>query len=126
MGKGTTFHIYLPVSKEPSGQERPKADKTHRGTGTILVLDDDNFLREILGEMLGSMGYTVLEARTGDEVLRICDSRPDLRAAILDLTIRGGMGGQETLSRLKPWYPVLPVFAVSGYYENPVMAEPSE
>ena len=76
------------------------------------------------------MGYSVIEAKDGEEALGLCgDAAIDgttIAGAILDLTIPGGMCGKETIVHLRKRYPNLPVFASSGYSEDPVMERPLE
>ncbi|MDD5674714.1 MAG: PAS domain S-box protein [Chitinivibrionales bacterium] len=127
-GKGSVFHIYLPAS-----QKEPEADvntpvMSHSGSGLILVMDDEDFVREIIGNMLKKMGYSVVEAKDGREALAICScamsAGASLNAAIFDLTIPGGMGGREAMTEMARTYPTIPVFASSGYSEDPVMSNP--
>jgi CheY-like chemotaxis protein len=129
-GLGTTFHLFLPASTRTADKGQSLAAPTHRGEGTILVMDDEHFLRELVGFMLQSMGYAVVMASNGEEALRLCEQAEregsDMRAAILDLTIHGGMGGRETARIMHERYPYLPIFASSGYSEDPVMSSPAD
>lgn len=129
-GRGTTFRILLPASSEETGREGPSPARPHEGTGTILVMDDEDFIREVVSVMLHDMGYAVLTARNGEETLAMCedvkDRGEDFRAAILDLTVRSGMGGKETARLMRERYPRLPIFASSGYSDDPVMSTPEE
>ncbi len=130
MGKGSTFHVFLPASQLGAVQaDSPKA-VSHKGNGRILIMDDEPSIREIFGHFLKSMGYTVLEAKDGEEALRICAEAASkgtpIDGAFFDLTIPGGMGGKETIIQLRKQFPNMPVYASSGYSEDPVIARPTE
>ncbi len=125
-GKGTAFHVLLPAI--PAGMYAIDApeEQTYQGHGTVLLLDDEEFNLEILAALLKSLGYETLCAREGNEALELCRSKPPLVAAFLDLTNKRGPGGRPTVMPLLALYPCLPIFAVSGYSEDPVMANPQE
>lgn len=127
-GKGTRFHIFLPASLQEAVRKETATEVAHKGSGTILVMDDEVFVREIAGRMLGSMGYTVVNARDGHEALSLfseaSDSGHPFKAVILDLTIPGGMGGKETIRELRKRDPAIVVVAASGYSDDPIMSDP--
>jgi PAS domain S-box-containing protein len=130
LGKGSVFHIFLPASQKGTLQNSTQSHSQHRGTGSILVMDDEDFMREIVGEMLTTMGYTLIKAKEGEEALRLCaearkNGKP-LIGALFDLTVPGGMGGKEAIVELRKDFPDLPVFASSGFSEDPIMARPAE
>lgn len=129
-GKGSTFHIYLPASKNVSDLEAPKSAATHKGTGRILLMDDEDFIRESLGHILEKMGYSVTGAKDGQEALNILteeerSGRPFV-AVILDLTVKGGLGGLEIIGDVRKLNPGIPVFVSSGYSEDPIMSRPND
>jgi CheY-like chemotaxis protein len=129
-GKGSTFHIYLPASNDETaaGDSRPLSE--HKGAGAMLVMDDEDFMREIIGGMIESMGYTPIEARHGDEALELFEKARQqgktIAGALFDLTIPGGKGGMETIAELRKVHPDMPVFAASGFSEDPIMAKPAD
>jgi len=125
-GQGTTFHLLLPASVEKARTDSPPQTAVHRGGGTVLVMDDEGFYRDILKAMLQDMGYEVVEAGNGDEALTVGRSERDLNAALLDLTIRGGRGGRDTVAALQSLRPGLPIFAISGFSEDPILARPHD
>jgi CheY-like chemotaxis protein len=106
-----------------------KPEKTGKpifGQGKILVMDDEAMIRELTGNMLRHLGYEADFAETGQEAVRkyqaaLDGSRP-YDAVILDLTIRGGMGGQETIKQLTEIDPAVKAIVSSGYADNPVIA----
>jgi len=129
-GKGSTFHIYLPASRTEQAPDIAKTVEEHKGKGSIMVMDDEFFMRETVSDMLSAMGYTPVEAETGEEALRICLEAKErgnpISGALFDLTIPGGMGGKEIISILRKNFPDMPVFASSGFSEDPTMARPTE
>ncbi len=125
-GVGTTFEIYLPVSSDPVPAEGNSASKFLEGKGRILVMDDEKDVRAVLGEILGHIGYEVELAREGSEAVEMFrkarEKEKPFDAAIVDLTVPGGMGGKETVARLLELDPDAKVIVSSGYSNDPVMA----
>ena len=76
------------------------------------------------------MGYSVIYARDGEDAIKLCIDHEQnggpVDAAIFDLTIPGGMGGKEALIEIRKRYPDMPVFASSGFSEDPIMSHPAE
>ena len=123
-GQGTTFHVVLPALPSGISLETDQAIVGHKGNGTILLMDDEPFNLEILSEMFGFLGYETLKAKDGEEALVMSVSQTNLKAAFLDLTVKGGNGGKDTVGPLLKMHPGLPVFAISGYCEDPIMSSP--
>lgn len=129
-GKGSEFVIYLPASDEEIDRNLYSGSAGFTGTGKILVMDDEDFIRDISLEMLKLLGYSAEEAADGEEALALLasaeeDGKP-FDGVILDLTIPGGMGGRETLSGIRKLYGDMPVFASSGFSEDPVISKPQD
>ena len=126
MGKGSTFHIFIPASKVVQVAGETVLPATHQGHGRILIMDDEVFVRDIVSRLLESMGYSVVEASDGKEAVNILSDAEGagIDAAIFDLTVPGGMGGKEAIIHVRKLFPDLPVFASSGYSEDPVIAQP--
>lgn len=129
-GEGCTFRILLPVASEEPVQKKVRQAVAHKGSGTIVLMDDEAVLREILTSMLESLGYKVVQTIDGQQVLDWLhthgSSCNDLAGFILDLTVPGGMGGLETAAQLKKLGFVTPIFVTSGYADDPVMANPEK
>jgi nitrogen-specific signal transduction histidine kinase/CheY-like chemotaxis protein len=130
VGEGSTFHVFLPASKMGVVADAPWAPVAHRGSGTMLIMDDEASIREVLGTALRGMGYAIVEARDGEEALRLCaeaaSSGTPVGGAFFDLTIPGGMGGKVAVVQLRKQFPNMPVYASSGYSDDPVMSRPTE
>ncbi len=117
-GHGTTFKIYLPVGKgkirRPAGTPKETA-VPKGGSETILLVDDEKFLRGIGKEILQKFGYTVLPAKDGEEALAVfMQKREEIALVILDLMMPG-MGGIRCLEELLKRDPGLKVIIASGY-----------
>ncbi len=126
LGQGACFTLYLPASstKETSRDEAPR--ELVYGKGHILVMDDEEEIREVLGQMLQHLGFEVDFASDGEQAFSdysqaFHEGKPYV-ATILDLTIPGGMGGKETLRQIKALHPKAAVIVSSGYSNDPVMA----
>jgi signal transduction histidine kinase/ActR/RegA family two-component response regulator len=125
-GKGTTFNIYLPASKGSVIEAVPSGKIAFEGTGRILVVDDDEIVREVLAQMLESLGCEpelVPDGKDGIELyIKAIDDGKPFDAVIMDLTIPGGMGGKEAIKELKDIDPDVKAIVASGYSDDPVMA----
>lgn len=125
-GVGTTFVLYLPASQHPIDRAPESADVPLVGSGRILVMDDDATIRDLLRAMLTRTGYAVECACDGAEALavyhRLQAEGQAVTVVILDITIPGGVGGQETLTRLRAIDPQVKALVSSGYANDPVMA----
>ncbi|MDX9701598.1 MAG: ATP-binding protein [Candidatus Auribacterota bacterium] len=127
-GVGSEFFIYLPTSEQQDSPVEIK-NKTciKTGSGTILVMDDDEMVRSVLGQTISSFGYSVLYAKDGRETLEMIKesikNNKYVDAVIMDLTIPGGMGGKETIALLKELDPSIKAFVSSGYSNDPIMTE---
>ncbi len=126
LGAGTTFSIYLPAVRGIEPKYEVSNDIIKAGVGKILVMDDEDFIRELASVMLKKMGYTVALAKDGNEALnsykQAMDSGQAFDAVILDLTIPGGMGGKETIKKLLEMDDKVKAIASSGYSNDPVMS----
>jgi signal transduction histidine kinase/ActR/RegA family two-component response regulator len=126
-GEGATFTIDLPASQEDPTPEEPVVTDPQIGTERILVMDDDQPLRDLLKTVLGRLGYQVATARDGAEAIALFEAakiagRP-FDAVLLDLTVSGGMGGVEAAAKLKELDPSAKLIVSSGYSEDPAMSE---
>jgi CheY-like chemotaxis protein len=126
-GAGTTCFIYLPAADPAMGSlGTPVVSRAVR-KGKILVMDDEELIRNIAGEMLKALGHTVEFAEHGDAAIEkyraAREAGNPFDIVIVDLTIRGGLGGKETNSRLLAIDPGAKVIVSSGYSEDAAMAD---
>lgn len=136
MNSGTTFHLYLPASSDTAvPAEAATSAAHHHGTGSVLVMDDEPYMRDVLTKMLESMGYSVTAVSDGNAVLELypqfsdaVKQAPEFAAAFFDLTVPGGMGGRETLEQLQEasWNAIPYIFACSGYSQGDSMRNPNK
>ena len=127
LGVGTTFHIYLLAFPEKTAVNEEEAEaETFVGKGWILVMDDEDVVRELAADMLTSFGYEVIAAidgaRTVELFRKAIESGHPFDAVVLDLTIPGGMGGKETVQKLIEIDPEVKAIVSSGYSNDPIMA----
>lgn len=127
INKCTVFTILLPANKTllPPIQELPKVNSNHSST-TVLLMDDEEMVRDIAGTMLEHLGYKVSYAKDGKEAIDqyqiAYKSDNKIECVIMDLTIPGAMGGKEAIQRLKDIDPNVKSLVSSGYSNDPVMA----
>ena len=126
VGAGATFVMYLPGSQHDVMPAQDIPDTPLVGSGRILVVDDEEAIRDLLSTMLTRIGYEVDCVRDGADAIDVyqnaqAEGRP-YTAVILDITIPGGMGGLEALAPLRAIDPQAKVLISSGYANNPVMA----
>jgi two-component system, cell cycle sensor histidine kinase and response regulator CckA len=120
--KGTTFFIYLPASSVNVDEPKSQARSAVVRKGRILVMDDDEMIRAVTGELLTELGHIIAFAQTGEAALEIYQAAREagnpFDVVILDLTIRGGMGGIEALQKLKESDPNVKAIVSSGYSDD--------
>jgi CheY-like chemotaxis protein len=105
---------------------KPEKKDLVAGRGRILVMDDEEIIRMVTGQMLKTLGYEVVFAENGEQAVdKYSDamkSNKPFKAVILDLTIRGGMGGHETIKKLAEIDPDVNAILSSGYTEDPIVS----
>ncbi|MFH2066866.1 MAG: ATP-binding protein [Pseudomonadota bacterium] len=128
-GAGSIFTIYLPSLRTISADIgfEPKQENLPMKGGFILVMDDEETIRELLHEMLNHMGYRADLAKDGVEAIDLYvkaeKAGNPYDVVIMDLTIPGGMGGKEAIEALRKLAPNVKAIVSSGYSNDPVMAE---
>lgn len=126
LGVGTVFHIYLPASPAEVLMTPAEEKKPIMGSGRILVMDDEKHVRDTAATMLSSLGYAVITAIDGAEAIEIYKeamaSVNPFDAVIIDLTIPGGMGGEETIQGLAAIDPEVKAIVSSGYSNDTILA----
>ncbi len=117
--RGTIFRIYLPLIKSPVEEEKEAiVPMIERGTETVLVAEDDAQVRELIREILTEFGYTVLEAKDGEEAIQVFyENREKIQLLILDV-IMPKRNGKEVYDEIKMERPDMEAIFVSGYDAN--------
>jgi len=129
LGVGTVFTIYLPSTSDKPAVSAVQADNTpppaSEGEKRVLIMDDEEAIRDLLNEVLSSAGYLVDEAAEGAEALRqysqSMESGNTYACVIMDLTIREGMGGKQAIQELLTIDPNAKAIVASGYGVDPIM-----
>ncbi len=125
---GTRMSIYLPILEEKQVAAKPKPPKLipANGSGKVLVMDDESMVREIAVAMLAQLGYTVETAVDGEQAIEkyvhAKEQGKPYSAVIMDLTIPGGMGGEQAIKALLKYDRHAKGIVSSGYSTDPVMA----
>jgi PAS domain S-box-containing protein len=130
VGAGSTFSVYLPASGRVLAPAKVEPGDLLAGRGRILVLDDEEVVRTIATHMLESLGYEVVTVENGERAVEkyseaMASKRP-FGVVILDLTVRGGMGGRETLAKLLDLDPAVRAVVSSGYSGDAVLSHYKE
>ncbi len=122
LGKGTAFRVLFPAVEGPAPKfQKPAAERSDwRGNGTILVVEDEEGVREVAERMLQDIGFDTVGAEDGRHALEVMAEVGDrVTAVLLDLSMPR-MGGAETFRRLREMKPDLPILMMSGYTEQVV------
>jgi len=121
LGVGTTFKIYLPQVEAPDEGLPRRDDEEGRlvqGRETVLVVEDEPWVRGVERRILESQGYTVLEASNGDDALEVARKHPGQIHLLLTDVVMARMSGKELAAELEADHPGLKVLFISGYTEN--------
>ena len=126
IGKGTIFTIYLKAShKQVISRKDTSKERVHQ-SGKILVMDDEDLILDVTVNRLTALGYTVETAKDGEKAVHrysaAIQSGDPYDAVIMDLTIPGGMGGEETIEAIIEIDPDVRAIVSSGYSDNPIMS----
>lgn len=122
-GKGSTFHIYLPATDKVEEDEKNKKEALEIFQNLkILVMDDEEMIRNMLGNMLLNLGHQVVLSRHGQDAyekyLKAFSEEKPFDAIILDLTVPGKMGGEEVLQKILKIDPSVYAIVSSGYFNT--------
>ena len=132
VGTGTAIHLLLPASeRQPAvdveSQPAQPTEDTEMPKRRVLVMDDEPMVREIAYEMLSYLGYQVVLSKDGNEAVRMyhdsMSSGTRFDAVVLDLTVRGGMGGEEAIGKLMEIDPDVMGIVSSGYSDNQIITD---
>jgi CheY-like chemotaxis protein len=119
VGKGTTFKLFFPKIDAASEPENAALSRqaTHAGTETILVVEDNEGVREYVRDVLGQQGYNMLVAADGAAALKLACSHPGEISLLLTDVVMPQMSGPQLAGRLRGLWPSLKVLYMSGYVE---------
>jgi CheY-like chemotaxis protein len=122
-GKGTTFKIYLPCVEGPleEWKERVVEEEMPHGEETILIVEDNDEVRQLAMQVLERQGYRVLEAANGNETLRICKEYKDKIHLMVSDVVMPGMSGRELAEQIKSLHPEIKVLYTSGYADERII-----
>ncbi len=127
LGQGTTFTIYLSVSQgRPEPKQKDVIVPTETAHGRIMIMDDEEMIRNLVHKMLSRRGFEVVSVEDGEKAIQLYqeateNGRP-IDLIIMDLTIPGGMGGKEAIKEIHKIDPEAKVIVSSGYSNDSVMA----
>ncbi len=125
---GTSVFIYLPAVESVKSRIKPVISKDlFHGHGRILIMDDEKIVRKVLSKMVNQLGYQAHSVAGGEQAIKIykefMKNGTPFDAAILDLTIKGGMGGKKAITHILDLDPNAKLIASSGYTTNEVMKD---
>jgi CheY-like chemotaxis protein len=122
VGRGTTFKVFIPQAKDAVSEVQAETSSPpHFGSGTVLLVEDEDPLRELTRQLLESMGYTVIEAASGAEAIRIAGKHADpIRLLVTDV-VMPGMSGGELSELLMATHAELKVLYISGHTDDVIV-----
>ena len=121
-GRGATFKVYLPRVDAPAELPGRAQDRARlRGTETVLLVEDEEGVRKVAREFLEEAGYTVLEARNGDDALQIAAMHTGSLQLLITDVVMPRMSGRELAERLTKLRPDLRVLYISGYTDDAIV-----
>lgn len=121
LGHGTVFKVYLPqlLQSTETAKNNTLPAAMVKGSETILLVEDEELVREMTNRILRKYGYTVLQAGHGKEALRVCETYKDkINLLITDIIMPGGMNGHDLAQRLVSLHPEMKILYMSGYTDN--------
>jgi CheY-like chemotaxis protein/anti-sigma regulatory factor (Ser/Thr protein kinase) len=127
LGAGTRVTFHLPASSKAVPTEPGPGGPLPRGKGKILVMDDEEMIRDLIAAMLAQLGYESACAADGVKALDLYRKAKyagdPFDAVIMDLTVPGGMGGRQAIGKLLEFDPEARAIVSSGYSDDPIMSD---
>ena len=127
VNKGSTFSIYLPAAQgAETASETTTSTTISARKGKILLMDDEELVRNVAKQMITALGHDVEGAADGEKAIELFrqarESESPFDLVILDLTVKGGMGGEEAIRMIREMDPDVAAIVSSGYADSPVVA----
>ncbi|MBN1918167.1 MAG: response regulator [Verrucomicrobia bacterium] len=123
IGSGTTVHVYLPAAAAPHREQRRIMEPVERGRETVLVVDDEAIIRDLLGRILEELGYRAIITATGEEAIEAFRARHgEIDCVILDMVLPD-LNGDEVFSEMRRIQPDARVVLCTGYSIKPAIEE---
>ena len=122
-GRGTRFEVHLPASESAPGEPAPLPADVGGGRETVMLVEDEQVVREVVRQMLERQGYEVLVASDGVEALALAEQHEGQIDVLATDVVMPRMSGRELADRLLPLRPGLRVLFMSGYTEDPAVWE---
>ncbi len=122
---GTSVELFLPAIRESVEVSQDHKYKIVKGSGKLLLMDDESLLRKTTSAMLRKLGYSVETADCGEKALQLYKDALEMGGCfdlvIMDLTVPGGMGGRDCLEKIKEIDPNVKAIVTSAYFNDPIM-----
>ncbi|MBN2685288.1 MAG: PAS domain S-box protein [Pontiellaceae bacterium] len=130
VGKGSTFSIFIPATSKTEIKKTATPQPLRMREGKVIVMDDEEIIRYAVDRMLRALGFSAIMTKNGEEAIDALRHETrglrEIKAIILDLTIPGGLGGQDIIDQIRSIDENVPVYVASGYADNPIMAAPQK
>jgi CheY-like chemotaxis protein len=121
LGGGTTFTVYLPLAAGAATDTVVEPAPRPRGTETILLVEDDDSVRRLASRLLALQGYSVVEAGTGIEALKVMQERGGSIDLVVTDVVMPELNGSELAAKVRELYPKLCVIYMSGYTDDDIV-----
>lgn len=125
LGRGTTFHIYLPLVEEAAEKHSVAVAEAVGGTETLLLVEDEESVRQLVRDILAAKGYRVLEAENGEAGVAAASRHKGKIDLVITDVVMPGMGGREMVKELIQTRPRTKVLYLSGYTEDAILSDGS-
>ena len=125
LGRGTTFHIYLPLVEGSAEKHSVSVPEAVGGTETILLVEDEESVRQLVRDTLAAKGYRVLEAENGEAGITVAAGHQGKIDLVITDVVMPGMGGREMVKQLIGTSPRTKVLYLSGYTEDAIVSDGS-
>jgi PAS domain S-box-containing protein len=119
--QGTTVRLYLPRTHDQATETRTRQPRLERGSETVLLVEDDEQVRDYAARQLDALGYEVIQAGNGLEALEILESERPVDLLFTDVVMPNGISGRELAERAAVLRPGIKVLYTSGYTENAIV-----